>query len=770
MNNINKSEIKNTKKSFEVILNQNNYSNNIDQKLFKSFDKSIESFEQNIKNKALNLFNKSMFNELFSFLENNIRNFPSNLVLLNLFGISQYKKGLNDRAYDTFKKVLKIAPQNADALNSISIILNERKNFDEAVSFLKKASKLQPKNSSIFNNLGLSYAGLKKYDLSIYNFLKAIKLDSNYDAKRNLYNVKTDQFISLKDYKSAEELLLTQKQEIEKEKQPDDFDLLSNLLYCFFMLGKMTEAENLCKEVINKKNKSYKFFYNAAYFYGIIKINGRKAVEYSQKALELSPNNLETLLNLSYYYFVLLRDHSTALKILKKMLILYPNDSRILNNIGNIFEKNGFHNSALHSYVQALKLNPDDLKIYNSLLFTISLMPNLSDGEVFNEFLKFGDKYNNPKKMFNYHKCSKNLQKKIKLGFVSGDFREHAIKQSLLPVFQNLDKEKFDIHSYSTDIYEDAATLQFKYHSKYWVSCKNMNDFELAQKIWNDKIDILFDMSGHTSGNRLITFTYKPAPIQISWMGWPLTTGLSAMDYAIYDNYTAPLTADPFFVEKIIRLPNNVNFIKPKDLSKFRPKKEREHKDVIFASFNHSRKLNEDIIECWCEILKKIKGSKIVIANLEQLTFDWVANKLIKNGIEKHRFELLSPLGVEEYLKLHTKIDLLLDTWPYTGGTTTYYAMRYGIPVITLSGKSIVHNQSSGILKNFGITEGIVFTKDEYIAKAVELGADIEQLYQLKLKNFEKYKNYVENKQNDYYGHLENLLTRLCKEYRDRND
>lgn len=760
MNNINNTSIKNIK-NFENGLKINDHFHDNTQNLYKNLD----NFENNIKKKAINLFNKGMFSELNSFIELHIRNYPTNLVLLNFLGVSQYKIGKIDLAFQTFNNILEIAPKNADALNSIGIILNDKKKWDKAIIFLNKAAKIQSKNSSVFNNLGLSYAGKKQYKLSIKFFLKAIKIDNNHDALRNMINVECLHFMQLKDYKSAEKILLKIKEDNQKQKKDYNFDVLSNLLNCFFNLGKIKEAEKLCDEVINNKLESFDFFYNAAYFYGLYKNDGKKALEYSRKALELSPENFDALLNLSYYYYALLKDHSAALKVLKKLILLYPNDTRPLINLGSVFEKNGFHKNALLTYVKALKLDPNDITVYNSLLFTISLMPNLSDEEVFEEFLKFGKLYNNPKRMFKYHKSSKIVDKKIKIGFVSADFREHAIKQVLLPVYQNINKEKFELYSYSNDVYEDYATIQYKSYSQSWINCNSMNDFELAQKIWNDKIDILFDMSGHTNGNRLISFTYKPAPIQITWMGWPLTTGLSAIDYTIYDNYFAPKTADAFFVEKILRLPNHFQFLPPKNLSVNKPSGKRQFKEIVFASFNHSRKLNEEVIECWCKILKKVKNSKIIIGNLEQLSLDWLGNTLIDNGIKKSRIELLSPMRLEEYLKLHPKIDLLLDSWPYSGGTTTAYAAMYGVPVITLSGKNVAQNQSSGIMKNIGITEGIVTSKDDYISKAVELASDVNQLHKIKLKNFKKYKHFTEKKQRNSYGYLENLLTQLWNDY-----
>ena len=719
--------------------------------------------KKEIEQKAFKLFNSNLFDELYNFVKEHIINYPNNLVLLNFLGISEAQLGNSYEAQNTFKKIIKIDPKNVDALNSLGLILNEANRYDDAIYYLEKASKIQPNNSSIYNNLGISYGAQDKCELGKSNFLKAIQLNNNFDAKRNLSTLLVSQAVNFENdnkYKKSIILYLEAKALFQ-----DNPDIYAGLGLCFCKNGEISKAENLFEEGFKKDIKTFDFFYSASSFFGFYKRNGLKAVEYAHKALKLSPNNEQVLNNLSIFYSSLLKDDVESINALKEAIKKNPNSSKALGNLANIHQRNGYHEKAIMLYMKSMSIDPKNTLVFSNYLFSISLFPNLSDNDVFKEHLKFGEKFNNPKDIFLNHKVSKISKRKIKLGFVSADFKDHAIKTVLLPSFEKINKQKFEIYAYSNSYYEDDTTLEYIANTDTWIKCAGMSDFQLAEKIWNDEIDILFDMSGHTSGNRLISFSYKPAPIQISWMGYPLTTGLSAMDYTIYDNFFAPKTADEYFVEKILRLPNHFQFSSPKDMEANTPQKERQFSEIIFASFNHSRKLNEEVIDCWCNILKKVQNSKIVIANLEKLSFDWIGNKLIENGIEKSRISLLSPLKIDEYLGLHKKVDILLDTWPYSGGTTTAYALMYGIPVVTLSGNTVAQNQSSGIMRNLGIENSITTSKEHYINKAVELASDINNLYEIKLNNYQKYKNFAEQKQNNTYLNLENLLINLWEEY-----
>lgn len=718
----------------------------------------LESTEKEIENAAFTIFNKNMINELYDFVNDKIKIYPLNIKLLNFLAISQAKKGLEYESSNTFKKILEVQPTNADALSGLGILLNDANSYEEALIYLTKAINIQPKNSSILNNLGINFGARDKFDIAEKYFLKAIGIDNNFDARRNLstlFITQANNFNKDCDYKTA--AYFYQKA---KNYYPDNEDVFVGLISTYYKLSQYSKADILIKEGIDRGINNAEFYYNAANFYGFYKRDNNKAIHFAKKALELSPDHDKALNNLAVFYGNN-GDDVEAINTLRDLIKSDPQNAKALTNLGTIFSKNGHQIKAAEFYIKALSITPDDEILQSNHLFNVSLMPGISAKDVYEEHLRFGEKYNNPENMFTKYKKINNNNKKIKLGFVSADFRKHAIATVLLPMLKNLDNKKFEIAVYSNSHIKDEITDEYKSISDHWVECSLLNDYDLAKRIWNDEIDILFDMSGHSSGNRLIAFTYKPAPIQISWMGYPLTTGLSSINYTIYDEFYAPKEVDSFFKEEVLRLPNHFNFETPKNIDNNKPPKTRKSEEVTFASFNHSRKLNEEVIISWSKILQKVENSKIIIGNLEPFSFNWIGNKLRELGIEENRISLLKPVGMEEYLNLHKQVDVILDSWPYSGGTTTAYAMQYGIPTITISGVTVAQNQSAGIMQNVGIKGTITKNKKEYVDKAIQLSSDIKNLQKLKIKNFEIYKQFTKNKQSNVYKDFQKLLKDL---------
>lgn len=718
----------------------------------------LENVEKEIENIAFKIFNKNLINELYDFVKEKIKLYPLNTSLLNFLAISQAQKGLEYEASNTFKKILEIEPNNPDALNGLGILLNGNNSYEESLIYLTKAIKIQPKNSSILNNLGINFGARDEFDIAEKYFLKAIQIDKNFDARRNLSTLFVTQANNCNincEYKTAADFYKKA-----KNYYPDNEDVFVGLMSTYYKLGQHSKAEILIEEGIAKDINNSEFYYNAANFYGFYKRDFSTAIDFAKKALKLSPDDTKILNNLAIFYKNN-GDDVASINTLRDLIKTDPQNSKALSNLGTIFSKNGYQIKAAEYYIKALLIDPDDVVLHSNHLFNVSLMPGISAKDVYEEHLKFGEKYNNPKNMFTKYKKVNKKNKKIKLGFVSADFRKHAIATVLLPLLKNLNNKNFEITAYSNSHIKDEITDEYKSVSDYWIDCTLLNDYDLAKRIWNDEIDILFDMSGHSNGNRLITFTYKPAPIQISWMGYPLTTGLSAINYTIYDEFYAPKEVDFFFKEKVLRLPNHFNFETPKNIDNNKPPKTRKSDEVIFASFNHSRKLNEEVIISWGSILQKVENSKIIIGNLEPFSFNWIGNKLRELGIEENRVFLLKPVNMEEYLNFHKQVDIILDSWPYSGGTTTAYALQYGIPTITISGVTVAQNQSAGIMQNVGIKGTITKNKKEYVDKAIQLSSDIKKLQKLKIKNFEIYKKFIKNKQSSVYEDFQSLLKDL---------
>ena len=714
--------------------------------------------------KCDNLFKENKFCELFKLLKINKQKFSKNEKLVFYFGFSAYKLGFNAYAKEIFEDLLELNPNHFDGLNCYGFILDDNLEYEKAIKVFEKALAIKSTFSPLYNNLGLSYAKLEKYEKAEIHFKAAIKIDNNLDAIRNLSMLFLDQATLLHSRKKYDKCLqsLKKAESINKE----NIHISHMLAVCNSDMNNNAEAQKYFNFCLKKKLSTVEFYYNIARFYGY-NLLSTKGIDYSYKALELDPGHLDTLNNLAIFKISLKRDFRGALKTVKQNLEHNVEAYSPYNTLGNIFFNQGMHNQAVNAYTKALLLNPESNTIYSNLLYSLTLNPYLTNEQIFQEHLNFGKKYNNIKNKFNSHLVKKTGNKKIKLGFVSADLKNHAIFPVLAPVIRSLDRNKFEIVLYSNSKVFDDYSKKYKKWSDKWFMVEHLSHNDLANIIHKDKIDILFDMSGHTSGNRLKTFALKPAPIQISWMGYPYTTGLKSIDYVIYDEFYVDKDAENYFSEKVLKVKNHFNFDPLPEKLVSKPDIYKIKNEKIFASLNHSRKLNKEVLSIWSKILLQNENTKIFIGNLEELAFDWVSNEFLRNGINKERLILSKTLKFENYINLHNDIDILLDTWPYSGGTTTAYAIQFGIPVVTLKGKTLAQNQCTGILKNINITNTIAYDVEEYINIAASFASmPFKELQKIKLKNFDHWQTIIKRKQyTNNFKNLEDTLIKVWKKH-----
>ena len=325
-----------------------------------------------------------------------------------------------------------------------------------------------------------------------------------------------------------------------------------------------------------------------------------------------------------------------------------------------------------------------------------------------------------PKKFYNHER--------ICVGFLSADFRKHPVIKWSWALIRNLDKKIFATYCYSSVKKADAVTENIKATVENWRDISELNDAQAAETIRNDEIDILFDLSGHTSGNRLRVAAYRPASVQISGIGYMNSTGLECFDYFLSDKICA---GDPnYFTEKLICLPHShICYESSTDL-KVSGVPSLKKNYVTFGSFNQFGKMTDSILTAWKRILDLVPESRLILKNQTSETpdgKDFVANRLKNLGMDIERVELRG-LTIKDYLRKYDDVDIALDTFPYTGGVTTCEALYMGVPVISLYGDRHGTRFGLSMLKNVGLDELAVNSYDEYINRAVGLANDKELL------------------------------------------
>ncbi|MCH4997770.1 methyltransferase regulatory domain-containing protein [Pectobacterium carotovorum] len=464
----------------------------------------------------------------------------------------------------------------------------------------------------------------------------------------------------------------------------------------------------------------------------------RETLNLARKIIRCDPENakvwnLLAVLHLSDYRI------EQAEFCCKKAISLNKNDISILNSMAAIYESHSQQDEANSYYRRIIELSPNASHLHSNLLFGLTHSNTISPESLFLEHREFGlhteTRMAKLKPQLPVRKIDKDPERVLRVGFVSGDLGLHPVTNFLEPVWNSINREKFSLYAYATSMLNDEATNRLKERATGWHNVKDKSDVELARLICEDQIDILFDLSGHTAYNRLPMFALKPAPIQISWLGYPGTTGLNSMDYRIINkNYATPGFLDKQFTEKLIYLPFSKVFEYEDNCPDINTLPAMKNDFFTFGSFNRTKKINNETLSVWATTLNKLPTARLIIgAASSNQTREFLCSRFENLGIKEERFEFYDRLSLNDYLKLHHNIDMLLDTFPYGGGTTTNHALWMGVPTLTLNGDKLASVASSGFMKTFKLDSFVAYDKDEYIERAVYWANNTRELNNIRL-------------------------------------
>jgi predicted O-linked N-acetylglucosamine transferase (SPINDLY family) len=385
---------------------------------------------------------------------------------------------------------------------------------------------------------------------------------------------------------------------------------------------------------------------------------------------------------------------------------------------------------------RALAIKPDYGIAHENLLFCMSHDANVDADALFAQHVSFGEQCEAPlRAQWKPHGNVRNPQRQLKVGFVSGDLFHHAISTFIEPIFEHLSRDAgIELHVYYSHSVNDDVTARLRQNAARWNVVNGLNDAQLADKIRADGIDVLIDLSGHTSRNRLLTFARKPAPIQASWMGYPGTTGLTGMDYYFADAFHVPIqNAEGQFVEKIVHLPANAPFQPARLAPPVNGLPALHNGYLTFGSFNRINKLQPNAIALWSELLRALPDSRMLLGAMPpdsdcETLIEWFA----REGIARDRLAFRTRSGMPVYLQQHHHVDICLDTFPYSGGTTTLHAMWMGVPTITLPGRLMASRASTAALSLAGFDDFVAKDKADFVAKGVAWANDLTGLADLR--------------------------------------
>ena len=461
------------------------------------------------------------------------------------------------------------------------------------------------------------------------------------------------------------------------------------------------------------------------------------ANRYLTSALELEPDNVEAL---SYMGLMMIRfcQYDNAVTALERAYAKEPENVLVLNNLGRASKVMGRHEDAIKWYRKGLEVEPGNLSIISNYLLLLNYCHGLEPAFVAAEHFRLASRYLNNESPDPIELQVSLITDKLRIGYISGDLHTHSVSYFLEPVLQHHDYQRFEVFCYSTGVTKDATTRRLESLPCYWREMTAVHPKRLAEQIRKDRIDILIDLTGHTGDNRLSVFAARSAPVQVSWIGYPHTSGLRQMDYYLTDALCDPPgMTDHLYSESLWRLPRIFCcYLPPMEFPVISCAPFLSNGSITFGSFNNFAKVTRQQIKLWGQILRQVSGSRLYLKSLSlgdvSVKQDVLA-RFAEEGIAAERIILKvvtsTPL---EHLQEYAQVDIAFDTFPYHGTTTTCEALWMGTPVITLAGNTHVSRVGVSLLRNVGCEELVAASPEDYVAKSVALAQSPQRLINLR--------------------------------------
>ena len=420
-----------------------------------------------------------------------------------------------------------------------------------------------------------------------------------------------------------------------------------------------------------------------------------------------------------------------AITAYRQAIALNPSFAWAHCSLGGALKAIGRNDEAVEEIRKAVESAPEDAGMHSSLILTLHYHPDYDSRAIAEETRRWNQRHAAPlASLIRPHSNDPDPNRRLRIGYVSPDFESHPVGRCLLPLFRHHDRNQFEIYSYAQVRNPDGMTAEFERLSTGWRSIVGLTDQQLADQIRADGIDILLDLTLHSAGNRLLVFARKPAPVQITWLGYPGSTGLSVMDYRLSDPYLDPVRIDEtVYSEKTIRLPESFwCYPASADAPDVNPLPAAQCGHITFGCLNNFGKVSDSSLLAWAKIMQGVADSRLLMHAYPGSSRDRVREQMARQGIESHRIEFADRISMPDYFRLYHRIDIGLDTLPFAGGVTTCDALWMGVTVITQIGKTATGRGGYSILSNIGLPDLTASNADEFVMIAAQLAHDLPRL------------------------------------------
>jgi predicted O-linked N-acetylglucosamine transferase (SPINDLY family) len=605
--------------------------------------------------------------------------------------LAHHRAGRLAEAEMLYRQVLGAVPDHADALQLLGILAGQTGNLDAALELLGRAIVLEPAVAEHQYNRGELLRRAGRWDEAIASLDRAIAL------KPRLANAHATRACVVQQQGRLDEAVAAYRRALELG--ADDPVIDNNLGSALNDLGALDQA---------------------------IAALGR--------AIERAPEYADAYANLGAVLHRAQRlDESIA--ACRRAIELGANPAIAYNNLGNVLREAGALDEAIAAFRRAIELSGDGIVAQNNLIVTLHFHADYDARAILAENRRWAARYAaSLATAIRPHANDRSPDRPLRIGFVSPDFRAHPAGQLVKPLFEHRDRGFAEYVCYANVPSPDEVTRRFQTLADHWRSVVGMSDESVAEQVRADRIDILVDLALHTAGNRLLVFARKPAPVQVSMLGMPSTTGLDTIGYRLTDGFfDPPGPSDDDYTERSIRLPRSIWCYEPPDAAlAVGPLPAARNGFVTFGGLNQFAKVSRPAVDAWIRILQALPGARLVLQSPAGSHLEPVRRLFDQAGIAADRITFVAKVPRSEYLKRYLELDLSLDPFPYSGHTTTFDALWMGVPVITCAGGTGVGRAGVSILSNLGLGELIARTHEEYVAIAVRLANDRAWLAELR--------------------------------------
>jgi len=643
------------------------------------------------KNTLVTLFAEGRYTEAEALAMTMAQDYPQHGFGWKVLGAVLKQTGRDADALAPMQKAAALTPSDAEVHNNLGVLLQAQGELKAALVSVRRALKLKPGYANAHNSLGSILDDLGKFDAAQSSYRKALEINPDFaDAHNNLGAI-------LKNQGQFDAAAVSFRKAIAIK--PDYAEAHNNLGVTLQGMGRTDEAE-------------------ACY----------------RRALAIKPDYAEAHTNLGNVLndFGQLDD---AVASHRRALEFRPDFAYAHNNLGVALQGLGKLGEAAASFRNAMEIEPDYINAHSNLLFIHNYLSDQPASMLLDEAKRFGKLAARQAHAYTNWRNTPERGRCLRVGFVSGDLRNHPVgyfAEGVLAALASDASGQLKIVAYHNYYCTDALTERIKANCHGWHSVVGLSDESLARRIRDDGIDILIDLSGHTVHNRLTMFAWKPAPVQVSWLGYFATTGIAAMDYFIADPWALPDTEEINFTEKIWRLPESRLCFTPPDADvEVAPLPALNNGYVTFGCFNNLTKINDAVVALWARVLSPVPNSRLFLKS-KQLKEASVRQSIVArfaaHGINADRLIMEGYNPRAEYLSAYQRVDIALDPFPFPGGTTSVESLWMGVPVLTLTGERLLSRQGVSLLMNVGLPEWIAADADDYVARAVLHAGDLQRL------------------------------------------